>query len=173
RTPLPTGAALHINGSAPDTNGSLDQLLTSLLSHGGSGVSAGVFGADGLFETPSGTPAPTECDDFTSLIQSTFPSDGFDSNARLPFDSNGVPMNTSVDAGSGDTARGSVRLITSPRRLVSRPPPPTPSPLGPDSERLGGDAGRLKARVPEHDRWNRRLREARPTEESAGDAPPN
>ncbi|KAL1711611.1 hypothetical protein EV715DRAFT_297897, partial [Schizophyllum commune] len=37
RTPLPTGAALHINGSAPDTNGSLDQLLTSLLSHGGSG----------------------------------------------------------------------------------------------------------------------------------------
>ncbi|KAL1758606.1 hypothetical protein FB107DRAFT_206751 [Schizophyllum commune] len=111
RTPLPTGAALHINGSAPDTNGSLDQLLTSLLSHGGSGVSAGVFGADGLFETPSGTPAPTECDDFTSLIQSTFPSDGFDYNALwmnagmsvdangMPLDSNGVPMNMNMDVG--------------------------------------------------------------------------
>ncbi|KAL1714898.1 hypothetical protein EV715DRAFT_208572, partial [Schizophyllum commune] len=94
-----------------DTNGSLDQLLTSLLSHGGSGVSAGVFGADGLFETPSGTPAPTECDDFTSLIQSTFPSDGFDYNALwmnagmsvdangMPLDSNGVPMNMNLDAG--------------------------------------------------------------------------
>ncbi|KAL1702273.1 hypothetical protein EV121DRAFT_210465 [Schizophyllum commune] len=111
-TPLPAAAAaLHINGSAPDTNGSLDQLLTSLLSHGGSGVNAGVFGADGLFETPSGTPAPTECDDFTSLIQSTFPSDGFDYNALwmnagmsvdangMPLDSNGVPMNMNMDAG--------------------------------------------------------------------------
>ncbi|KAL1691052.1 hypothetical protein GGG16DRAFT_54515 [Schizophyllum commune] len=108
--PLPTTVAVNANGSALDTNGSLDQLLTSLLSHGGSGVNAGVFGADGLFETPSGTPAPTECDDFTSLIQSTFPSDGFDYNALwmnagmsvdangTPLDSNGVPMNMNTDA---------------------------------------------------------------------------
>ncbi|KAL1730345.1 hypothetical protein EV714DRAFT_210967 [Schizophyllum commune] len=111
-TPLPAAAAAsNASGSALDTNGPLDQLLTSLLSHGGSGVNAGVFGADGLFETPSGTPAPTECDDFTSLIQSTFPSNGFDYNALwmnagmsvdangAPLDSNGVPMNMNTDAG--------------------------------------------------------------------------
>uniref|UniRef100_D8QIT1 Uncharacterized protein n=1 Tax=Schizophyllum commune (strain H4-8 / FGSC 9210) TaxID=578458 RepID=D8QIT1_SCHCM len=111
-TPLPAVAAtLNANSSALDTSGPLDQLLTSLLSHGGSGVNAGVFGADGLFETPSGTPAPTECDDFTSLIQSTFPSDGFDYNALwlnagmsvdangIPLDSNGMPMNMNGDVG--------------------------------------------------------------------------
>ncbi|KAL1740526.1 hypothetical protein HDZ31DRAFT_47327 [Schizophyllum fasciatum] len=91
-----------------DGNGSLDQLLTSLLSHGGSGVSAGVFGADGLFDSPSGTPAPTDCDDFTSLIQSSFPSVGFDynalwMNAGMTVDANGVPLDSNgmpIDSGA-------------------------------------------------------------------------